>query len=58
MQFGEPRLAALASRADARGLTVTVRVDYDDAVRVPLVGWLVGGSVRISAAAVMRQEFG
>jgi hypothetical protein len=35
-----------------------VVVTYDDAIRVPFVGWLVGSSVRIAATAVMRQEFG
>jgi hypothetical protein len=37
---------------------VTVVVTYDDEVRVPFIGWLVGPSVRIAASAVMRQEFG
>ena len=50
--------AISVSREGARGLPVTVQVDYDDAIRVPFVGWLLGGSVRISATAVMRQEFG
>jgi hypothetical protein len=37
---------------------VTVQVAYDDDVRVPLVGWLVGSAIHLSAAATMRQEFG
>jgi len=46
------------TREGARGQPVTVRVDYDDEVRVPLVGWLIGSAVHLDATAVMRQEFG
>jgi hypothetical protein len=45
-------------RGGERGSTVTVTVTYDDAVRVPLVGWLVGDSVRMTSEAAARQEFG
>lgn len=37
---------------------MTVRVAYDDAIRVPFIGWLVGTSVHLEASAAMRQEFG
>ncbi|MEP6758986.1 MAG: TadE/TadG family type IV pilus assembly protein [Actinomycetota bacterium] len=46
------------TREGARGLPVTVQVIYEDVVRVPLVGWLIGSAVRLSSTAVMRQEFG
>jgi hypothetical protein len=46
------------SRSGTRGDPVTVRVAYDDAVRVPFVTWLTGSSVAMSAEATTRQEFG
>ena len=46
------------TRDGGRGLPVAVQVAYEDAVRVPLVGWLVGNTVHLSSTAVMRQEFG
>jgi Flp pilus assembly protein TadG len=45
-------------RTGARGEPVTVTVGYVSEVRVPLVGWLFGGSVSMSAGATDRQEFG
>ncbi len=51
-------LAVAVTREPGRGAPVTVDVTYDDPVRVPFVGWLVGTSVRLDATAVMRQEFG
>jgi Flp pilus assembly protein TadG len=45
-------------RAGTRGDPVTVTVAYDDPIRVPFIGWLVGSSVHFDASAVMRQEFG
>ena len=45
-------------REGGRGAAVSVRVDYDDGIRVPLVGWLVGSTVHLSSTATMRQEFG
>ena len=44
-------------RSGSRGDPVTVSVVYLDAVRVPLVGWLVGDGVTLTATAVTRQEF-
>jgi len=35
-----------------------VTVSYDDPIRIPFIGWLVGTSVHFDASAVMRQEFG
>ena len=46
------------AREGGRGAAVSVRVDYDDGIRVPLVGWLVGSTVHLSSTATMRQEFG
>jgi len=46
------------TREGARGAPVTVLVAYDDPIRVPLVGWLVGSAVHLSVSASMRQEFG
>ena len=45
-------------RAGTRGDPVTVTVAYDDPIRIPFIGWLVGSSVHFDASAVMRQEFG
>ena len=46
------------TREGARGAPVTVQVNYDDEVRVPLIGWLVGSVIHLSTSATMRQEFG
>jgi hypothetical protein len=46
------------TREGGRGAPVSVEVRYDDLVRVPFVGWLVGETVELHATAVMRQEFG
>jgi hypothetical protein len=55
----DPALASVSvARAGARGDPVTVRVVYDDPVRVPLVGWLVGTGITMAASATDRQEFG
>jgi Flp pilus assembly protein TadG len=54
----DSRLTVAIDREGARGAPVTVRVDYDDPVRIPLVGWLVGEAAHLDATAVMRQEFG
>jgi hypothetical protein len=45
-------------RVGAQGAPVTVSIAYEDAMRVPFIGWLVGTSVGLHASAVMRQEFG
>ena len=45
-------------RAGAQGAPVTVSITYDDPIRVPFIGWLVGTSVQLHASAVMRQEYG
>ena len=50
--------AVSIAREGARGAPVTVQVGYDDDVRVPLIGWLVGSAIHLSASATMRQEFG
>ena len=41
-----------------RGSPVTVRFLYAESFRVPLVGWLVGSGVTLTAEAAARQEFG
>ena len=43
-------------RSGSVGDAVSVRVDTDRAIRVPLVGWLFPPSIAMSAAATMRQE--
>jgi Flp pilus assembly protein TadG len=45
-------------RAGPRGDPVTVRIAYDDPFRVPLVAWLLGSGVTLTADAGARQEFG
>ena len=55
----DPSLATVdVIRTGTRGDPVTVRLVYDDQVRLPLVGWLVGECVSMTSTAVMRQEFG
>jgi Flp pilus assembly protein TadG len=46
------------TRAGERGSPVTVRFVYAESFRVPLVGWLLGAGVTLSADAAARQEFG
>jgi Flp pilus assembly protein TadG len=46
------------TREGAQGTPVSVTVGYHDAVRVPLVDWLFGSSVTMTAEAIDRQEFG
>jgi Flp pilus assembly protein TadG len=50
--------AVTTARDGTRGAPVTVDVSYEDPIRVPFVGWLLGDSVSLHATAVMRQEFG
>lgn len=45
-------------RAGTRGDPVTVSVAYASSVRVPLVAWLFGDVVDMTADATDRQEFG
>jgi len=51
-------MAVGVDRAGSQGAPVTVSIVYDDPMRVPFIGWLVGTSVQLHASAVMRQEFG
>jgi Flp pilus assembly protein TadG len=51
------RLEVVVERSGTRGDPVTVRIEYDDPVRVPLVSWLTGHSVVMRASAAARQEF-
>jgi hypothetical protein len=51
-------LALELVRGGGLGDPVTVRVRYDDPVRVPLLRWVLPELVRIEATAVARQEFG
>ena len=50
--------AITTTREGVRGAAVTVEVHYEDRIRVPFVGWLMGDAVSLEATAVMRQEFG
>jgi Flp pilus assembly protein TadG len=45
-------------RAGVQGDPVTVTVAYGSAVRIPLIDWLFGATVSMSATATDRQEFG
>ena len=51
-------LTVTVTRTSGRGAPVTVLVRYEDRVRVPFIGWLVGPSIVLDGSAVMRQEFG
>ena len=46
------------ARSGSRGDPVDVHVSYDDPFRVPLVAWLLGSGVTLTADAAARQEFG
>ena len=52
------RASVETTRVGERGSPVTVRFVYEEAFRVPLVGWLVGSGVMLTADAAARQEFG
>jgi Flp pilus assembly protein TadG len=68
---GAVRAAALAAAPDldptfvvvdivregTQGDPVTVSITYDEIVRVPVVGWLFGSSIRLDTTATDRQEF-
>jgi Flp pilus assembly protein TadG len=51
-------LTVTVTRSSGRGTPATVSVIYEDRVRVPFIGWLVGPSIALDGSAVMRQEFG
>jgi Flp pilus assembly protein TadG len=54
----DPSLAEVAiARQGAQGDPVTVSINYDEVVRVPLIGWLFGSSIHLDASATDRQEF-
>ena len=54
----DPTLAVVEiARLGTQGDPVTVSISYDEVVRVPLIGWLFGSSIRLDAAATDRQEF-
>ena len=52
------RASVETTRVGGRGSAVTVRFLYEESFRVPLVGWLVGSGVTLTASAAARQEFG
>jgi Flp pilus assembly protein TadG len=52
------RARVSVARAGSRGDPVTVHIAYDDPFRVPLVAWLLGSGVTLTADAGARQEFG
>jgi Flp pilus assembly protein TadG len=54
----DPSASTLAvARAGAQGDPVTVSISYDEPIRVPLIAWLFGSSIRFTAHATDRQEF-
>jgi TadE-like protein len=52
------RMTVGVTRSGTRGDPVTVSVAYEEPIRVPLVAWLFGSSLRLESAATDRQEFG
>ena len=51
------RLSVNVAWSGSRGAPVTVSVEYMAPVASLLAGWLLPGSVSLSASATMRQEF-
>jgi hypothetical protein len=51
------RLSVNVAWSGTRGAPVTVSVAYQAPVASLLAGWLLPGSVSLSASATMRQEF-
>lgn len=49
-------LSVSVLREGGAGTPVEVTVRYEDAPRLPMVGWLFPSSVTLTDAAVMRQE--
>ena len=45
------------ARQGTQGDPVTVSISYEEIVRVPLIGWLFGSSIRLDTTATDRQEF-
>src|SRR2546426_4594684 len=54
----ETQLGVTIGREGGAGSAVTVTVEYQAPVDIPLVTWLFPGSVELSGTAVMRQETG
>ena len=49
-------LSTTVERGGGQGAPVTVRVEYDAPIALPIIGWLFPDSVRMSAVVSMRQE--
>jgi Flp pilus assembly protein TadG len=49
-------VSTTVQRGAGRGTPVTVRVDYEAPISLPIVGWLLPSAVRLTAEATMRQE--
>jgi Flp pilus assembly protein TadG len=45
------------TRAGSQGDPVTVSIAYDEPIRMPMLEWLFGSSVRLQTQATDRQEF-
>jgi Flp pilus assembly protein TadG len=52
------KLGVTIAREGGAGSAVTVTVDYQAPVDIPLVTWLFPGTVNLRGTAVMRQETG
>ncbi len=54
----DPSVSTVAvARTGTQGDPVTVSIVYDEPIRVPLIDWLFGSTVRLAAQATDRQEF-
>jgi Flp pilus assembly protein TadG len=54
----DPSVSTVAvARTGTQGDPVTVSIAYDEPIRVPLIDWLFGSTVRLTAQATDRQEF-
>jgi hypothetical protein len=52
------RIEVQVSREAGRGSPVTVTLGYADPPSIPAVAWLFPGTIHLSSATTMRQEFG
>ena len=56
--LGAGAIDVQVAREGGRGSAVTVTLSYPDAPSIPAVAWLFPSTIHLTAATIMRQEFG